>query len=406
MQNLKSVRQEIKAQETEIEQINQKFNQEINELFNKSIKGTEIKNDLGKNSQSSSQEIKASMLGKFDQKIGELKENIRSESDDFESLKLSSLKEVKKLFEKEYNTKFKSFNNELRTENNKLKTLQNQLKNLVAAGAKMVEAQQQKFLKHMIEKATIEKINGRQPDFSNIATSYKGWLQDEAPLTEEQKAELKDLKELWENKQSSEINPQTAELKSKLETEINQQVEKGVKALQNSKAYNAIESQLSAYIEKELQGKSELYNRSEIAEIKALQNSVKLVMESENLTWKATSNQNEKINQIVESFNKELGHQGGALKAFNDEFKQLCSVIEKESNIQSIWKQIVQAIKQFCEKKFGAEFDKSVNNKEDLSNKQDRGAKTMVQTIIAEHKQQTKVEQAKEDASKVSGLEI
>jgi len=184
MQNLKSVRQEIKAQETEIEQINQKFNQEINELFNKSIKGTEIKNDLGKNSQSSSQEIKASMLGKFDQKIGELKENIRSESDDFESLKLSSLKEVKKLFEKEYNTKFKSFNNELRTENNKLKTLQNQLKNLVAAGAKMVEAQQQKFLKHMIEKATIEKINGRQPDFSNIATSYKGWLQDEAPLTE------------------------------------------------------------------------------------------------------------------------------------------------------------------------------------------------------------------------------
>jgi len=129
-------------------------------------------------------------------------------------------------------------------------------------------------------------------------------------------------------------------------------------------------------------------------------------MESENLTWKATSNQNEKINQIVESFNKELGHQGGALKAFNDEFKQLCSVIEKESNIQSIWKQIVQAIKQFCEKKFGAEFDKSVNNKEDLSNKQDRGAKTMVQTIIAEHKQQTKVEQAKEDASKVSGLEI
>jgi len=273
MQNLKSVRQEIKAQETEIEQINQKFNQEINELFNKSIKGTEIKNDLGKNSQSSSQEIKASMLGKFDQKIGELKENIRSESDDFESLKLSSLKEVKKLFEKEYNTKFKSFNNELRTENNKLKTLQNQLKNLVAAGAKMVEAQQQKFLKHMIEKATIEKINGRQPDFSNIATSYKGWLQDEAPLTEEQKAELKDLKELWENKQSSEINPQTAELKSKLETEINQQVEKGVKALQNSKAYNASESQLSAYIEKELQGKSELYNRSEIAEIKALQNS-------------------------------------------------------------------------------------------------------------------------------------
>ncbi len=287
----------------------------------------------------------------------EARNKIRSE--------ISSMQAAKAQLQSQAGTIETEYEKNAKVEKEKLTTLEKD-------GAKALEAFQQTLFKQIIEQATLSQVNERlgvadQKTTAEIAKEVAGRDLSEIKnsLTKDQQAELDAaISALKEGKvQGEEID--TAALLG----EINREVEKSVKGIFNNPNYKTISQDilnefLSQPTFKGPQGKVDL----------------KLVGSGPEAKWTVSAKDGVDVDaKAIEKLQGDLDTRlrtDDKLKAKTEGFTKLVNVaVEENQQSPTLWDKFINFINQI-KQKLG--FDVKLENKQEISSKQDRAAKRSV----------------------------
>jgi hypothetical protein len=287
----------------------------------------------------------------------EARNKIRSE--------ISSMQAAKAQLQSQAGTIETEYEKNAKVEKEKLTTLEKD-------GAKALEAFQQTLFKQIIEQATLSQVNTRlgvadQKTTAEIAKEVAGRDLSEIKnsLTKDQQAELDaTISALKEGK----VGEQAIDSEALFE-EINREVEKSVKGIFNNPNYKTISQDilnefLSQPTFKGLQGKVDL----------------KLVGNGAEAKWTVSAKDEVAVDaKAIEKLQGDLDTRlrtDDKLKAKTEGFTKLVNVaVEENQQSPTLWDKFINFINQI-KQKLG--FDVKLENKQEISSKQDRAAKRSV----------------------------
>ena len=380
--------------ETKINALQEKTKQQIKDIkksANIPEESFEPKDNIGQNltntvaqaAQTALQEAQTA-LQKAQEQLQQAKTALKTEKDE-----LTKAQEAKKDFQAAVKTA--NERSGYKNAQNELKNLQNEYNKLEAAGAKIVEAEQKKFLQHMIQAATLAKINGTEVDLKTIAGQYQE-LKDKSALTEAQQKELEVLTKAF----SQDANKQEIEgLKNAIEAEV----EKGVAALKKSNVWRRLEATLDTaerqYASwKGIKSNGNVLDQLYEQELKTARNAIELQYGKSGFSFKQkndvdlSADQKAVAKQLLSDANEGLENLRNSQFKFNLEtqFNNILNNVEQNPQVQNLFQKIVEAIKLRVKQW-------RVNNAEDriklfceqwgrdLSEKQEKGVKA-IQPIL------------------------
>jgi hypothetical protein len=248
------------------------------------------------------------------------------------------------------------------------KVEQEKLTTLEKEGAKALEAFQQKLFKQIIEQATLAKVNEKlgvegksTAEIAKAITGKVGGLEElRASLTEAQTSELDGTISALKdgNVAGSEIDT------AALFAEVDREAEKSVQGVFNNPNYKLIDANLKEMCSQ--------------PQYKHLEATVELVKGDAGLEWKVKSGVDgvaDTVGRLQQDLNTQL-KVNPKLKAANEAFVGLVDgQVEEAQKSPTLWDKFINFINQI-KQKLG--LDVKLENKQEISSKQDRAAKRSV----------------------------
>lgn len=253
-------------------------------------------------------------------------------------------------------------------------------------GAKLLRAEQEKFLKYIVEKGVIDKLQGLDIDIQQIASDYTPKDINFNLFTDQQAAEWNTLRDnlggsvtVIDGERFFDTTSTLNSTKELFENALKEEITKSAEALKKSDLWKNAENALDNIILPKMPQDKGYFAEKQIKELQQIKKNIQLTLKDDKFEFVLAKGvkEDEKTRDIMNAANSNIRQHGGELSAkFSDVLQNTTKKVQNP--FFALIEAISEAIKKFFENKLGTEFDQSLNSTHDLNKKQERGIKNIL----------------------------